>query len=294
MQSFQKTRIAPTPSGFLHLGNAFSFILTAAMARLHGASILLRVDDLDKERCRQAYLDDLFDTLLFLDIPWDEGPRSSKEVYDRFSQHLRLDQYETVLSQLHQAGFLFPCACSRSDLANAGLNSGCTGKCLEKTAQAAAWKIADSPETIEILSYPSRFSTYPFPTAMKHLVVKKKDGFPSYHLASVVDDVFFGVDLIVRGADLWESSLAQLHLSSLLPTTRAFAHATFLHHTLLTEDGQKLSKSAGHNPIRQLRQTALHRKEVYQQASRFFGLEAEAANLREFTDLLDPMRFASL
>src|SRR5580698_8544901 len=73
---FRKTRIAPTPSGFLHLGNVLSFALTAGLARRSGASILLRIDDLDRERVSREYVEDIFDALNFLGIPWDEGPRN--------------------------------------------------------------------------------------------------------------------------------------------------------------------------------------------------------------------------
>ncbi|QEC45818.1 hypothetical protein FSB84_30565 [Pseudobacter ginsenosidimutans] len=78
-KSFHKTRIAPTPSGFLHLGNAFSFILTTVLARKTGASILLRIDDMDQARAQDEYIRDIFDLLEFLELPWDEGPRNLKE-----------------------------------------------------------------------------------------------------------------------------------------------------------------------------------------------------------------------
>lgn len=83
--SFTRTRIAPTPSGFLHLGNAFSFALTASLARKTGAKILLRIDDLDHQRIQQQYVQDIFDTLHFLEIPWDEGPLN----YDEYKMNGR-------------------------------------------------------------------------------------------------------------------------------------------------------------------------------------------------------------
>ena len=80
MPSFKKTRIAPTPSGYLHLGNVLSFALTAGLARQTGAGILLRIDDLDKGRVSKDYIDDIFDTLHFLRIPWNEGPRTFSDM----------------------------------------------------------------------------------------------------------------------------------------------------------------------------------------------------------------------
>jgi glutamyl-tRNA synthetase len=90
-KKFTRTRIAPTPSGYLHLGNALSFALTAAIARSTGAKILLRIDDLDQQRVNLAYVQDVFDTLNFLEIPWDEGPRNVIEYHDEWSQMRRMD-----------------------------------------------------------------------------------------------------------------------------------------------------------------------------------------------------------
>jgi glutamyl-tRNA synthetase len=75
MHSFSKTRIAPTPSGFLHAGNAFNFLQTAALAKQSGARVLLRIDDMDRDRYRPAYVNDIFETLDFLGIHWQEGPK---------------------------------------------------------------------------------------------------------------------------------------------------------------------------------------------------------------------------
>lgn len=75
---FAQTRIAPTPSGYLHLGNAYSFLLTKALAKKHGAKILLRIDDLDRDRYRPEYVEDIFATLDFLEIKIDQGPKIAK------------------------------------------------------------------------------------------------------------------------------------------------------------------------------------------------------------------------
>ena len=100
LSQYNKTRIAPTPSGFLHLGNVLSFGITAALARKHGAKILLRIDDLDRTRINKQYVQDIFDTLNFLEIPWDEGPRNIKEYEDSYSQLHRMGVYQEALEQL--------------------------------------------------------------------------------------------------------------------------------------------------------------------------------------------------
>ena len=100
MKSNLKTRIAPTPSGLLHEGNGISFLLTYALARAYEGQILLRIDDLDAERMRLAYLDDIFRTLDWLGIEWDEGPSSVADFQQNWSQHHRLDLYQNALDTL--------------------------------------------------------------------------------------------------------------------------------------------------------------------------------------------------
>src|SRR4051794_39214952 len=95
----KKTRFAPTPSGFLHLGNILSFAITAALAAQAKAKILLRIDDFDMQRTNKLYVQDIFDTLNFLEIPWDEGPRNMAEYEEEYSQLHRMDIYRRALQQ---------------------------------------------------------------------------------------------------------------------------------------------------------------------------------------------------
>src|ERR1700722_17238392 len=100
MERFNRTRIAPTPSGYLHLGNVLSFALTAALARRTGAGILLRIDDLDRGRVSKDYVEDIFETLRFLEIPWDEGPRDFIDYQRVYTQLRRMQLYQEALQQL--------------------------------------------------------------------------------------------------------------------------------------------------------------------------------------------------
>ena len=88
-----RTRIAPTPSGYLHPGNAWSFLLTWLLARRDGGSIHLRIDDMDTARFRPEYIEDIFASLEWLGLDWDTGPRSLTEIQSTHSQHLRLERY---------------------------------------------------------------------------------------------------------------------------------------------------------------------------------------------------------
>src|SRR5580698_3356989 len=230
--NFKKTRIAPTPSGFLHLGNVLSFSITAALACQGGAKILLRIDDLDRVRVSDRYLQDIFDTLNFLDIPWDEGPRDAADFEGHYSQMHRTNLYNHALGQLRENGRVYACSCSRKQLAD-GQPCNCAGKEIPLDADDVSWRlITDDKKEINVQSYDGGAVRAFLPVEMKNFVVRKKDGFPAYQLTSVMDDLFFGVGLVVRGEDLWPSTLAQHQLAAAL-SDNAFNDITFYHHPLL-------------------------------------------------------------
>ncbi len=254
---FTRTRLAPTPSGFLHVGNAASFLLTARLAQEHGARTWLRIDDLDRERVRPEYVQDVFDTLNWLGIGWDEGPRDAAEFEKSWSQVHRKNLYAEALSTLKDAGALFACTCSRSQLA-AEKGSGYPGTCLHKglplETPGASWRIRTDPDAcVKLTDLHQGTRKLAIPDPVRFAVVRKKDGEASYHLSSVADDVQFHVDLIVRGEDLFDSTLIQLYIADLLGKEE-FRKATFHHHPLLRDAvGVKLSKSEGASSIRAFR-----------------------------------------
>jgi len=268
---FTRTRIAPTPSGYLHLGNVFSFGITAAIARESGARILLRIDDLDRARVRRAYVEDIFATLEFLNIPWDEGPRNYRGYATSYSQSDRMHLYKHALQQLRQQGHVFACDCSRSEVLARHSGGVYTGTCRNKGLS------LENPE------YNWRIDTLgvPLPPAMQYFIVRKRDGNPAYQLVSVVDDASYGVDLVIRGEDLWESTQAQLYLAKLLGY-RSVASATFRHHLLLRDEVQgKLSKSAGAMSIQYLRKQGKTCEEVYQRVGQLVGLQQSVSNWQQ-------------
>ena len=264
---YKLTRIAPTPSGFLHLGNIFSFAITAAMARRSSAEILLRIDDLDRERVQREYVEDIFDTLRFMEIPWDRGPRGFDEFEREYSQVHRLSMYGAALQRLREARVVFACDCSRVQVLRASRDGGYAGTCRERglslDADGISWRLRTEDVALRIKGYAAGVIEADLPAEMRDFVVRKKDGFPAYQLSSVVDDLYYGVDLIVRGQDLWASTRAQLYLSYALDA-EAFRDIHFYHHRLLvTGAGEKLSKSAGATSIRFLRQQGLSAAEIY-------------------------------
>lgn len=264
---FAKTRIAPTPSGYLHLGNAYSFLLTQQLAQQTGAKLLLRIDDLDRERIADAYVQDIFDTLHFLEIGWDEGPQNMQEYKEQYSQLHRLSLYNRYLQQLQESGQLFACTCSRAQVLQhdaTGIYPGtCRNKQIPLDTPGVNWRLyTDTTKTLSFRSIDDKIVMYTLPPVMNDFVVRKKDGYPAYQLASLADDLHFGIDLIVRGEDLLDSTLAQLYLADVL-NEKTFQSACFHHHPLLTDTtGAKLSKSDGALSIQYLRKQGKSKEDV--------------------------------
>jgi len=283
---YKKTRIAPTPSGYLHLGNVLSFAITAALARQNNSKILLRIDDLDRNRANHLYLQDIFDTLNFLNIPWDYGPQDIEEFQANYSQIHRIPLYNKALKQLSDAGLVFACTCSRKQI-NDTQACNCFDKKISLHTENAAWRlITNDAVAIQVKNYNGQGINATLPAEMQNFIVKKKDGFPSYQLASVIDDTFYGVDLIVRGQDLWPSTLAQHALASALAMDN-FADITFYHHPLLMEaPGKKLSKSAGATSVHYLRENGKKPADIYSLIAEMLGIEKPVTDWQQLVGRL--------
>lgn len=274
---YSKTRLAPTPSGYLHLGNVFSFVLTMALAKKTGAKVLLRIDDYDRERVAEKYIQDIFDTLHFLEISWDEGPKNAADFAANYAQRHRMHLYEAALQSLINTRQVFACTCSRTQISNSNNDGGYPGTCRYKgialqTPYSALRLYTPDSVVIPISTVSGMRLEESLPPPVQDFVVQKKDGMPAYQLCSVADDLHFEVDMIVRGADLWPSTLAQLYLSQILKKD-AFQKATFLHHSLLLDGGKKMSKSAGATSVCQLRKEGKKRKDIYAAIARMLHLD---------------------
>ncbi len=278
---YHKTRIAPTPSGFLHLGNILSFSITAALAKENGANILLRIDDLDQPRVNKDYLQDIFDTLNFLEIPWDEGPKDIKEFKADYSQRHRMAAYQDAIDQLIDHKLVFACTCSRKQL-NAGQSCNCISRKIPMDEKNASLRlITDNTTEQKIKDYNGQTIRAALPVEMHNFVVRRKDGLPAYQLTSVVDDLFYGVDLVARGQDLWPSTLAQHQLASALGQS-SFGDVTFYHHPLLMEtSGKKLSKSAGATSVRYLHESGKTPTDIYKLIGDMLGVEETVNNWQQ-------------
>ena len=230
-------RIAPTPSGYLHVGNAANFAANALLA--DGGPMLLRIDDLDRDRFREAYLRDVFDVLDWLGITWTHGPRDPTDFHRIWSQESRMPSYLAALDELRTRApsQIFACPCSRKELAEGGHLHGCLEGKVDPEQLGVAWRI-DTRDT-------------DLHESMPWFAVCKKDGRPSYQLACTVDDMTFGITECARGEDLRASTEAQALLSALLGYPPLRERIRFVHHPLIELDGQKLSKSQGSAGVRQ-------------------------------------------
>ena len=236
------TRIAPTPSGYLHVGNAVNMLLTAWLTRAHEGRLLLRIDDFDTGRARPEYLADIFDTLDWLGIVVDAGPTGPDDFHPTWSMANRTEQFRAAVDQLLAAhpGRVFVCRCSRRELGPSGF---CAAGCAT-----ASWPLVPG-ESVVRLSIPAgqtvRVSGHERPVPSGDHVLWRRDDLPAYQVGSVVADEALGVTAIVRGVDLLDSSALQLHLAALLPAP-GFHAVDLRHHGLITSpEGEKLSKSAG-------------------------------------------------
>jgi glutamyl/glutaminyl-tRNA synthetase len=280
---FTRTRIAPTPSGYLHLGNALSFALTAALAHQTGAKILLRIDDLDQQRVNLSYVQDVFDTLHFLEIPWDEGPRDVADYQSTWSQMHRLGLYKDALQQLEDQRDVFACQCSRTQLQGGIYPGTCRYRSLPMDKSDTAWRLYTDERELTLKTLNSGVITTHLPDEVKDFIVKKKD---DYQLASLVDDIHFGVDLVVRGEDLYPSTIAQHYLADVLDAS-AFKNIIFHHHMLLMENGdKKLSKSAGATSIKYLREQGKTAADVYSEIGRMLGTKLDLRSFENFVNLI--------
>ncbi len=285
-QPILTTRFAPTPSGYLHLGNVLSFAITWAAARQRQAKLILRIDDLDNARFRPEYLQDIFDTLDFMGIDYDEGPRNPDDFTENYSQHLRLDSYNKLLAELQQKELLYACPCSRSQIAALSPDGRYPYTCLNLSlpldSPETAWRIKIAPDTtISFQDILLGTCNLNLTTEMPDFVVRRKDHIPAYQIASLADDLQMGINFIVRGEDLLTSTAAQLYLASKLGNT-TFAQSQFLHHPIiLSSGGTKLSKSDDALSITEMRASGLTSPQLWQKIAATLGWQNQGINSSE-------------
>lgn len=248
------SRIAPTPSGFLHKGNAFSFLLTWILVRKTNGTLTLRIDDIDATRKRPEYLKDIFETLHFLGIDWDKGAKNPQDFETHYSQHHFLEFYQKEIEILKHKNAVFECFCSRSEILKRNNENNYDGFCLDKinasskNQKKSALRINTNyfdKKIIQINDCNKGHFEINLLAQMPFFVIQTKNKLPAYQLVSLIDDCRMNINFIIRGLDLIPSTAAQLFLAEILDK-KSFLATTFLHHDLiLDKENNKISKSAG-------------------------------------------------
>ena len=236
-------RFAPSPSGRMHLGNAFSAMLAWLSVRKADGELVLRMEDLDPERTNETFAAQIREDLRWMGLDWDwEGTR----------QRLRTEAYEQAMESLWQQNLLYPCWCTRGDLKAASAPHASDGKpiypgtCRHLTAVQRAektrpplWRLIVPDETVCFTDGLQGEYWENLARECGDFVVQRADGVHAYQLAVVVDDAAMGVNEVVRGRDLLDSTPRQIYLQQKLqmPQPRYY-HVPLL----LAPDGRRLSK----------------------------------------------------
>jgi glutamyl-tRNA synthetase len=270
-------RFAPSPTGRLHLGNARSALLGWLQARAAGGQFLLRVEDLDRARCRPQYVDELMRDLEWLGLTWDEPPLFQSE---------RDDVYREALTRLEQRGLVYPCFCTRAEIARAasaphGLSEEgprYPGTCARLTAgeiserslaRTPAYRFRAQPGEVRFVDGLQGPYSQDVETVVGDFVVRRNDGVASYQLAVVVDDAATGITHVLRGDDLLSSTPRQLQLYAALGLTAPeFFHVPLV----LGEDGKRLAKREGAFALAELRERGLPPERVLGLLAAWSGL----------------------
>lgn len=274
-------RFAPSPSGRMHLGNAFSALLAWLSVRSAGGRMVLRLEDLDTARCKPAYCDQIEEDYRWLGLDWDEGGSAGGEAY---YQHSRGAYYAGALRRLEEQGLIYPCFCTRSELHAASaphLSDGTTlysGACRSLSPEEVARRTALRRPALRV-RVPEReiaFRDGVMGAVQEQLarecgdfILRRSDGVYAYQLAVVVDDALMGVNQVVRGCDLLTSTPRQLWLQERL----GCPHPAYYHVPLLYgADGHRLSKRQRDVDLGALRRAGVRPEELVGRLACWAGL----------------------
>ncbi|TAN48163.1 MAG: tRNA glutamyl-Q(34) synthetase GluQRS [Rhodospirillales bacterium] len=259
------TRFAPSPTGHLHLGHAYSALFAHEAARRSGGRFLLRIEDIDPGRCRPEFVISILEDLAWLGLTWETPVR-------RQSEHLA--DYRGALDRLEAMGLLYPCFCSRKDIAASGQAPHgpdgplYPGTCRGLSPAGRADSIAagrpfafrlDMAAAVRLAGPPSwrdldQGEQKARPQMFGDVVLARKDVPASYHLAVTLDDHLQGVTVVTRGRDLFEAT----HVHRLLQALLGLQVPDWHHHLLLMgPTGQRLAKRDRAETIRSLRERNL-------------------------------------
>lgn len=258
-------RLAPSPTGFLHLGHARTFLIAAQRACESDGTLILRNEDLDLQRCRGEFVDAMLEDLRWLGLEWQEGPDCGGPSAP-YSQSERRSYYRKAWRELRDGGWIYPCTCSRRDLAQAATAPNDVddepvypGRCRSRSdaptfaePKGVNWRFR-VPDGDAICFTDGKQGPQSFVAGRDFgdFVVWRRDDVPAYQLAVVVDDVAMKITEVVRGADLLKSTARQLLLSRALECS-----VPRYYHCDLVRDqtGQRMAKRHDSASIRHFRE----------------------------------------
>ncbi len=260
-------RLAPSPTGALHLGNARSFLLTWLHAKQHDGKLILRIEDLHMARVKAGAVEQIFDDLIWLGISWDEGPKTATEALDSpYVQSQNLDRYQQILEQLIQQGLAYPCSCTRRDIAMAqsaphGHELRYPGTCRERWPDAAAaqrfsgrepsWRFLTGENRSHFFDLCQGEQSSCLSEWSGDFVIAQGFNKVGYQLAVCIDDHNHGVNHVLRGDDLLPSTHRQISIYERLGwNIPNFGHLPLL----VGSDGRRLAKRHGDWKISSLRE----------------------------------------
>ncbi|MEJ0089605.1 MAG: tRNA glutamyl-Q(34) synthetase GluQRS [Limisphaerales bacterium] len=257
-------RLAPSPTGHLHLGHARTFWIAQERTRANGGELILRNDDLDSTRFKMEFVEAMFEDLRWFGFEWSEGPDCGGQ-FAPYNQSERMKFYRAALEKLRAGNFIYPCACSRKDIqaatraphANDDDEPIYPGTCRQNRKpeivnQKFSWRFrVPDGETISFVDGNCGEQKFVAGKDFGDFIVWRGDDVPAYQLACVADDAAMEITEVVRGADLLVSTARQILIYHALGLpVPAFYHSTLL----LNEQGVRLAKRHDALSLRKLRE----------------------------------------
>jgi len=265
-------RLAPSPTGYLHLGHAQTFWTAQERAQSRAGTLVLRSEDLDAARCKPHFVSAMFDDLKWFGFVWQEGPDVGGP-FGPYEQSRRMELYRAALARLRARDAIYPCTCSRQDVLRAlgaphhGEDEPIyPGTCrsrqidVSRAAKRVNWRFR-VPEGREIIFEDGLFQRQTFVAGRDFgdFLIWRHDDLPAYQLAVVVDDAAMRITEVVRGADLLLSTARQLLLYEALELPApAFYHCPLM----LDEQGRRLAKRHDALSLHTLRSRGLSPEEI--------------------------------
>ncbi|MEM1294224.1 MAG: tRNA glutamyl-Q(34) synthetase GluQRS [Verrucomicrobiota bacterium] len=270
----QTTRFAPSPTGRLHLGHAYSAWLSHQRAMESGGRFLLRIEDIDSTRCKPEFTEGILEDLAWLGLAWEEPVRIQSEHFD---------DYRKVLQSLEARGLIYPCFCTRKAIQEEIARSGAAphgpegpvypGTCRNLSVDerevrrrsgnsfSLRFHLAAALEQVGSLSWTDHRAgeTLATPEELGDVILGRKDIGTSYHLSVTVDDALQGITLVTRGMDLFHAT----HIHRVLQAVLEFPVPDYEHHPLLTDDtGRRFAKRDQSQTLKALRESGVSPDEV--------------------------------